>query len=228
MAVFPGAVKTFTSKSDGAGNKIFASHVNDLQDEVNAIEDGLLNASASLNVGHVAATALAVSAGSTLTTLNVTGGSTLNDLYVTVSPPHASVFRGSTVTLANNTTVGISFDSQRKVAPASMHSTASNSSRLVAPSSGVYHITGHVNYAGFSSIGVRISLIVLNDNSTIAALSTPGNAANGGSIQHSLSRTYPMAANDYVVLRTFQDSGSTGSLAVADAYSQEFTLTKIR
>lgn len=43
MASYPSAVKSFTTKSDGAGNTIFAAHVNDLQDEVAAIEGGLLN-----------------------------------------------------------------------------------------------------------------------------------------------------------------------------------------
>ena len=45
-ASYPGAVKTFASRS--AGQTIDASHVNDLQDEVAAIEDGLLNGTASL------------------------------------------------------------------------------------------------------------------------------------------------------------------------------------
>ncbi len=43
MANYPGAVSSFSAKSDGAGNKIFASHVNGLQDEITAIEDALLN-----------------------------------------------------------------------------------------------------------------------------------------------------------------------------------------
>lgn len=42
-ASYPSSVKTFTTKVDGAGNIISASHVNDIQDEVNAIEGGLLN-----------------------------------------------------------------------------------------------------------------------------------------------------------------------------------------
>lgn len=41
MASYPTSVKAFTTKVDGAGNKIFAAHVNDIQDEVSAIETGL-------------------------------------------------------------------------------------------------------------------------------------------------------------------------------------------
>jgi hypothetical protein len=40
-ASYPGAVKTFTTKN--AGDAIQPADVNDLQDEVNAIEAGLLN-----------------------------------------------------------------------------------------------------------------------------------------------------------------------------------------
>lgn len=69
MASFPTSVKSFASRSNGQA--IDAGHVNDLQDEVNALEDGYLNGTARLN-----------SSGSTLNTLNVTGGSTLASLDV--------------------------------------------------------------------------------------------------------------------------------------------------
>lgn len=41
MASYPSATKSFTTKVDGAGNTILAAYVNDLQDEVVAIENGL-------------------------------------------------------------------------------------------------------------------------------------------------------------------------------------------
>lgn len=40
-ATYPSGVKAFTSKSDGPGNTILAAHVNDLQNEVMAIETDL-------------------------------------------------------------------------------------------------------------------------------------------------------------------------------------------
>src|SRR5581483_4641870 len=63
MASFPSAIKAFTTKS--AGNVIQPADVNDLQDEVNAMEDGYLNGTARLN-----------SSNSTVKTLSVLGGST--------------------------------------------------------------------------------------------------------------------------------------------------------
>ena len=68
-ASYPGAVKTFATRS--AGQTIASAHVNDLQDEVTAIEDGLLNGTAPLN-----------SSATSVKSLNVTGGSTLADLTV--------------------------------------------------------------------------------------------------------------------------------------------------
>ena len=42
MASYPTSVKSFTTKVNGAGNTIDASHVNDLQSEVTAIETDLI------------------------------------------------------------------------------------------------------------------------------------------------------------------------------------------
>jgi hypothetical protein len=63
MASFPGAVKTFTTKNPD--DTIQPSHIDDLQDEVNAIEDGYLNGSARLNSSNSTLRALSVTAGST-------------------------------------------------------------------------------------------------------------------------------------------------------------------
>lgn len=63
MASFPDTVKSFASRSNG--QVIDAAHVGDLQDEVNAIEDGYLNGTARLN-----------SSNSTIANLSVAGGST--------------------------------------------------------------------------------------------------------------------------------------------------------
>lgn len=65
MANFPNSVTAFSAKQDGIGQIIAASHVNTIQDEVAAIEDGYLNGTARLNAGN-----------STVATLSVAGGST--------------------------------------------------------------------------------------------------------------------------------------------------------
>lgn len=81
MASFPTAVKSFTTKN--TGDTIQPADVNDLQDEVNAIEAGYLNGTARLNAGASTLASLVVAGGSTLATLSVTGESTLASLTVT-------------------------------------------------------------------------------------------------------------------------------------------------
>lgn len=70
MASFPTSVKSFTSKN--SGDVVQAAHVNDLQDEVNAMEDGYINGTAPLN-----------SSNSTVANLQVTGASTMGALGIT-------------------------------------------------------------------------------------------------------------------------------------------------
>jgi hypothetical protein len=64
MASYPTSVKVFGTKA--AGGTVEASHINDLQDEVNSIEGGLLNGTAPLN-----------SSGSTCASLNVSSNVTI-------------------------------------------------------------------------------------------------------------------------------------------------------
>ena len=251
MAQYPSAVKTFTTKN--AGDVIQPSHIGDLQDEVTAIEDGILNGTAPINSSRITApsaqitnctissltvtsfnfptnstlTNVNVTGGSTLASLNVTGDSTIaGDLYVTKRPPSARVSQSATVQFANNTETCLSFNTQTSVYPASMHSTTSNSSRLTAPSSGMYLITGHVLWNAFSSGGMRQVVVYKNDATIIAADTKPVSVANA--LWHSVTTVYPLAATDWVTLRVAQDSGSTGSVIATGEGGQQFTLTKVR
>lgn len=70
-ASYPGAVKTFATRT--SGQSIDPAHINDLQDEVNAIESGLLNGTAPVNSSRIVATGLQVTGNSTVAALSVTG-----------------------------------------------------------------------------------------------------------------------------------------------------------
>lgn len=63
MAAYPTSAKAFTTKVDGAGNSILAAHINDLQDEVVAIENDLI---AGLPVARGGTGALTHTSGSLL------------------------------------------------------------------------------------------------------------------------------------------------------------------
>jgi len=132
VASYPNSVKTFGTKS--AGDTIQPAHVNDLQDEVAAIEDGLLNGTAPINSSRITApsmqignatissltvTAFTFPANSTLTNLNVTGGSTLTTLNAT---------GGSTLATLNVT--GMSSLADLQVAAAAPAVRVSNSANI--------------------------------------------------------------------------------------------------
>ena len=241
MAQYPSAVISFTTKN--AGDTIQPSHVNTIQDEITALEDGLLNGTAPVNSSRITAPSAQLG-NCTNTALNVTGGSTFSganfssnvnvvgdssitgDLYVAKRPPSARVFQSATVQLANNVETCLNFNQQTSVYPASMHSTSVNSSRLTAPSSGMYLVSGHVLWQGFSSAGVRQVVIYKNDTTIIAGHTNPAGTAVPQ--WQSIATVYPLGANDWVTFRVVQDSGSTGSLVTTQEGGQQFTLTKVR
>jgi hypothetical protein len=281
MASYPGAVKTFTSKSNG--DTIQATHITDLQDEVTALEDGLLNGTAPINSSRLTAPAaqitnctlasLTVTGGSTFASLNVPGASTFGShlsvggnllvsggstlmgsvvaasnlsvsgnlnvvgtstftgaLFVATPPPCARVYNDAAIAIGTGTPTGLNFNAQRYTVPTSMHSTTTNSSRLTAPSSGVYLVTGHVQWAAGagSTTGIKAVWIVENDNTIIAKQSQFFDKSAAATVEQSVSAVWTLQANAYVTLRVQQDTGSTGSLTATASYSPEFTLTKIR
>lgn len=222
MPSFPASVKSFTTKLDGAGNPINAAHVNDLQDEVNAIEAGYLNGSARLN-----------SSASTVASLSVIGDSTLATLYVTTPPPHARVNASTALQLANGTHTPVSFNVDRFLSVTSMHSTTTNPTRLIAPSSGVYLMTGDVACSTIPGANESVLLAQIRLNGTTLLARQAFSLANSSQTnqRQNVATIYNLAANDYVELVMFQNSGSSGSVIVGtstDASTPEFSLVKIR
>lgn len=100
-ASYPGAVKVFATRS--AGQTIDASHTNDLQDEVNAIEAGLINGTAPLTSSRASVQGLQVTGNSTLGSTITIGTNTY--VFSTAAPAStghvltAQTISGSTVTV---------------------------------------------------------------------------------------------------------------------------------
>lgn len=87
-ASYPGSVKVFSARSNG--QTIDAAHVNDLQDEVSAIESGLLNGTAPMTSSNATVNNLQVNANSTIVgslsvgvNVNIQGASSCANLNVT-------------------------------------------------------------------------------------------------------------------------------------------------
>jgi hypothetical protein len=82
-ASYPSSAKTFTTKSDGAGNTILAAHINDVQLEITAIEQDLI---AGLGVarggtGNTSLTANRVLLGNGTSAMAVAGAGTAGQLF---------------------------------------------------------------------------------------------------------------------------------------------------
>lgn len=179
MATFPGGVKVFTNKTDGVSVNA-AVDINDLQNEVNAIEDGYLNGSARLNSSNSTHTALSVTGGSTLATLQVTGASSFATLNVTgassfavhpvMGPPEAAVvFLQDAYDPGSSAASTLSWKAEHLITNSSAHSTASNSERLIPQSTGLHQFTLQVRYTGQPATSVFGRLTIQDSsNSAIA------------------------------------------------------------
>lgn len=192
MASYPDSVKSFTTKN--TGDSIQAGHVNDAQDEINAIEAGLLNGTARLNSSNSTLANLSVTGGSTfgalnssnstLANLSVPGGSTLGTLQIGAStfsvrpvtpPPHAAlVYLASTVAASSGNST-LSWTAQEFLTNSSMHSTTTNPERLIPQSTGIYQAVLQVAFA-INSTGQRQVLIRDSSGSFVAGQTVPASA----------------------------------------------------
>lgn len=101
-----------------------------------------------------------------------------------------------------------------------IHSTSVNTSRLIAPRTGVYHIFGHVEFA-VNATGSRLIVIYFNGTTDIAV---EGKTAMGGGLGTfcSVSTIYPLAVGEYVELVVNQTSGGALNVISAGNRSPEF------
>jgi hypothetical protein len=148
------------------------------------------------------------------------------------NPPACRVYRSTTQSLANNTTVALGFDLERtdwSVAP--MHDTAVNNTRITIPAggAGMYAISGHVILAGDTDYISIVLQIRVNGTTMIAPVrdTNPGVSANQRF--YSISTQYELAAGDYLELVVTQENTSAAAnLAINSAnQSPEFAATWI-
>lgn len=185
MASYPASVKSFTTKN--AGDTIQPAHVNDIQDEVNAIESGLLNGTARLNAAGSTLTSLSVTGNSTLAALQggastltslQSGASTVASLSVsgastfaarpTMPPPDAlRAFPESIYDMGSSGQSTIALTGEFFNTNSSMHSTGTNPERVTPQSTGVYLFTGQIGLAGPVSAASSVALVLRDSSNTV-------------------------------------------------------------
>jgi len=137
----------------------------------------------------------------------------------------ARVYNSGALTITNNTLTALTFDSERFDTD-TIHSTASNTSRLTATTAGKYAISGHIEWAA-NATGHRLIAIRLNGTTSLASIRR--NAISGGAAteQQSIATIYELAVNDYVELHVLQTSGGNLNVNAAGNYSPEFSMHRV-
>lgn len=137
--------------------------------------------------------------------------------------PSCRVYHSATQTLADSTVVALAFDSERWD-NASMHSTSTNNSRIIAPESGYYLVFGHVNW-GTSTAGDR--QLYHRVDGTIVVNATRTAAGSTGVCQSSVSSVIYLAQNSYVELVARQTSGGNLDITSNAQFSPEFGMVRV-
>ena len=218
MASYPTSVKTFASRS--ANQAIGSAHMNDVQDEINAVEAGLLNG--LQHAVTIATGGLTVSTGNTVLgqNLSVAGASTLagsvvlSSLVTAPAQPRCLVYSTAAVSLAQDVFTALSFE-QEQFDVGGLHSTASNPSRITIPagSSGLYLCGATVHWSTGGAPNAMTVRIIKNSTTEVSAgPSTPRSSVTARSV--SFSAPLVLDGTDFLEVEVFP-AGSTGSISAA-------------
>lgn len=143
----------------------------------------------------------------------------------TGQPPSVSarVYNNAAISVAHNTATALTFNTERWDSHA-IHSTSSNTSRLVAPSAGLYAVGGNLQYASGAGT-LRVAQIKLNGTTILANIVVP--PVSGDTTVLNVNTQWSLAAGDYVELIAYQDSGGGLNVNSTADYSPEFWLTRL-
>lgn len=147
----------------------------------------------------------------------------------------ARVYRSTEQSVATGGWRAISFDTERWDTGAnSDYSTGfwegvTNPTRLTAPVSGNYIITGHVVFALAVAAGNIRGIQVSMTRPSAAALPIARHTQSPTSTTTAMSiaTAYWLRAGDYVELYVYQDTGGGLDIATETNYSPEFTITRV-
>lgn len=116
-------------------------------------------------------------------------------------------YNSATQVMGNSSFTALTFDSERKDSSGSMHSTSSNTGRLVAPVAGFYHAGGCITF-GASSTATRATLVRVNGLTYVGGLTVLARTDGAGTAVP-IHTMYQLAAADYVEIVGYQNSGGS-------------------
>lgn len=132
------------------------------------------------------------------------------------SAPSAGVYNSAALSIATGALTALTFNSERWDND-SIHSTASNTSRLTCVTAGLYVVECHIVWADAHADGRQLDLRV--NGATVIRV------VNNAETHQSVVRSWKMAAGDYVEAYVTQSSGATKTIQAASAYTPEFAMT---
>lgn len=131
------------------------------------------------------------------------GDQVRDDLEFFADPPQASVYNSAAQSVSNATTTTMTANSENYDND-TMHSTASNTSRIVAQTAGRFEGFANVEFAADSDGYRRVSFLV---NGTTSVGGQTVAAAPTVSTRLSATRTFVLAASDYVEVQVAHTAG---------------------
>lgn len=235
MASYPTSVKAFTTKN--TGDVIQASHMNDVQDEVAALEGGITQGTAHLQSSNSTVANLNVSGKSTLVDGLVLGGNSTFLLRPQMPAEMAHVFLDAIQDFGSSAVSTVLFKSQNYLYNAAMHSTAG--AGLYPFSTGMHRFSAQVSIAGVLTSTQYVQVDILdssNANIGIERRDVSSTSIQGLTVRvegfkyvNNLDGLGAGASTQYCILRfvtagggsTARAQGAAGSLATF------FQMTKI-
>jgi len=136
------------------------------------------------------------------------------------SIPAARVTRSTAQSVANATTVFLSFDTER-YDTASIHDNVTNNSRLTAPVTGIYALSASILWEA-NATGNRLLHLRKNGTTDLVFEADPAATVADGETVTTVVR---LAAGDYVQAGVSQDSGGSVNIPKSDEYTPEFSMT---
>lgn len=238
MASFPATVKAFTSHV--SGDIIQPAHVNDLQDEVNAIETALVNGPIVPPNGNAGAPPYTF-AGNVTTGMYSSGTNTLDfttngtkalevdstQFIDSPTQPRASAFHNTTQSVPTGAFTTLSLNSEDWDV-GTLHDAVTNNSRLTVPTgaAGLYFIRASAIIANGAS-STKYALQLMKNGVAIKQKVTP--CANGAATGTAdITDLEVLADADYIEVQAFQDSGGNANVGSASRQnSSELMMVKL-
>jgi len=137
----------------------------------------------------------------------------------------ARVYHNANQSIQHNTHTTLAFNSVR-YDTGGMYD-PDNSSRLTCQVAGLYLITGHVAFEANANGHRRVYILATPAGGSSAYIAIADTPAQDGAATLSVATAWYMEPGDYVQLQVRQTSGRALAMVAVEAYSPEFTMTRI-